>query len=47
LSTIAFKGITIERKVNRSRMNAATSTNPNTSGACDFIVSVKSSESAV
>ena len=45
--TIAFNGITIERKVTSSSTNASPSTNANTIGACDFIESLKSRELAV
>src|SRR5436190_5578 len=44
---IAFTGMTSERKVTSSSRNAAVSTKMNTSGACDFIVSLKSFELAV
>ena len=40
-------GITIERNVTSSSMNASVSTKPNTSGASDFIASLKSFEPAV
>ena len=39
--------MTIERNVTSSRMNAIESTNRNTTGRCDFIVSRKSFEPAV
>ncbi len=44
---MAFSGITIERKVKSSSRKAAVSTNANTSGTCDFSVSLKSFEPAV
>ena len=44
---IALIGITIERNVTSSRMNARLSTNRNTIGRCDFIVSRKSFDEAV
>src|SRR5829696_3736625 len=44
---IALIGITIERNVTSSRMKASESTNRNTIGRCDFIVSRKSFEEAV
>ena len=42
-----MSGITIERNVSRSSRNARPSTNANTSGAWDFIASLKSREPAV
>ena len=44
---IAVSGITTERNVNNSRMKAAERTKTKTTGACDFIVSLKSLELAV
>jgi hypothetical protein len=44
---IALTGITSERKVNSSSRKAAERTKTKTSGAWDFIVSLKSVELAV
>ena len=47
LSRIALSAITIERNATRSSRNANSRTNPNTSGADDFIIALKSKDFAV
>ena len=44
---IAFSGITTERNVTSSRMNANARTKANTIGTADFIASFQSFEAAV
>ena len=47
LSTIALSAITIDRNATRSSRNANRRTKPNTSGADDFIIELKSKDFAV